>query len=426
MRRKHGNSPSEIEIDWGKLKHEIPSPEEEREMVAALQTDRLRFLESCSNAWVLQGMHRLLTKPTARTHQWNGLWRIGSDRASVLRTLVREAPRHLASIDTKVTSARAEIDPLLTVNPLAADIPSNARTMEVDAASIVRMLQPKVKYLRGLVTQFSKQSHEVLKNFPNEGLIDAGETRSSLPRIAGTMTGRLSSFRSASDDVAGKYYSLVCHIAKRYQNKGMNSSDLFLEGVTGLMTALEKFEPDEGNRVSTYATWWIRQSIQTALNIGRPVHVGRSPEQKVIYETRQRLISAGIEDPTSEDIAEAAGLDTWLVRDFQRTRSVASLDKVLDEADGSNMVELLSGDAGEHERTMMIQGDMLSTLIRKAGLYPRELHVLQLRNGLGAEIMTLEEIGRIYKVTRECARLIEKRAMQKLRKAAERSQITLD
>lgn len=426
-----------MEIDWGKMGAELPTIGEEREMALALQDARLAFLGSCSNAWVLQHMQDLLSAPAPRTHQWNRLWRIGGDRNEGLDALVTEAPVLLGAIGKGVSGARSVIKPLLSRRPHADDIPRNARALEVTAAGNIRTLQPKVQFLRGLVNRFGTQARQTLL-LPNGkmvtgsrpgdmGLLDAGETQGSLPRVARGMQDKLDTFQGTTDDLAKNYYRLVAHIAKRYRHKGVPYPDLVQEGMGGLMTALEKFEPSTGTRVSTYATWWIRQAMQIAVHRDRLVPVGAQEEQRTMYKTIRDLNMAGIADPSAEEIAEAAGLDTWLVRDIRRTGTAVSLDAVLDEADKGSMMQFLSAPTDDAQREASASGEVLATLMEGARLRPREEEVIRLRNGLGGvDALSLEQIGKIMRVSKERVRQIQSRAMEKLRAAGNRSQAKPD
>jgi RNA polymerase primary sigma factor len=227
-------------------------------------------------------------------------------------------------------------------------------------------------------------------------------------------------YEQAKRDLSGGNLRLVVSIAKKYRNRGLPFLDIIQEGNTGLMRAVDKYEYKRGYKFSTYATWWIRQAITRAIadharTIRVPVHMIETMSK--LRTIQKHLLQELGREPTMEEVAKRARMSVEETRRVMKiSRHPISLDRPVGESEDSHFGDFIEDESQEapaetatNDALKQRINDVLKTLTY------REREILKLRYGIGdGYTYTLEEVGRIFKVTRERVRQVESKAIRKL------------
>src|SRR5438105_1177328 len=296
----------------------------------------------------------------------------------------------------------------------------------------VQPLMKKLEQISVRMDELEKQSQELqglrharedranleaeLKDLMLMTLEDAG----SLRRRVEIIKTRFTEYEQSKRDLSGGNLRLVVSIAKKYRNRGLSFLDLIQEGNTGLMRAVDKYEYRRGYKFSTYATWWIRQAITRAIadqarTIRIPVHMIETMSK--LRNVSKKLLQQLGREPTIEETAREAGISIEETRRVLKiSRHPISLDRPVGESEDSYFGDFIEDETAESPVNAATQ-EMLKDKIEQVlkTLTYREREIIKLRYGLGdGYTYTLEEVGRIFKVTRERVRQIEAKAVRKL------------
>ena len=296
-------------------------------------------------------------------------------------------------------------------------------------------IQPMMKKLQG-IQQKMHQLQNAIETGPTEDYepedIDAMkqelrgiqelimETPKQLDKRLRTIEAVYGQYEDAKRKLSGGNLRLVVSIAKKYRNRGLSFLDIIQEGNTGLMRAVDKYEYRRGYKFSTYATWWIRQAITRA--IADHARTIRIPVHMIETMSKLRTISKNLlqklgREATIEEIAESAKMTISETRRVLKiSKHPFSLDRPIGESEDSYFGDFIEDESAEspvQSATQEMLKDRIDDVLKT--LTYREREIIKLRYGIGdGYTYTLEEVGRIFKVTRERVRQVEAKAIRKL------------
>jgi RNA polymerase primary sigma factor len=295
-------------------------------------------------------------------------------------------------------------------------------------------ITPMMRKLEGLVRKLETLDDELkkgAKSLPADEIAAMKEEHGGLVELVmeqpPELRGRVDSARrvfgeyeEAKRRLAGGNLRLVVSIAKKYRNRGLSFLDIIQEGNTGLMRAVDKYEYRRGYKFSTYATWWIRQAITRAIadharTIRIPVHMIETMSK--LRNISKRLLQDYGREPTIEEIAREAKMPVAEARRVMKiSRHPISLDRPVGESEDSYFGDFIEDEKAESP-VVSASDEMLRDRIEAVlkTLTYREREIIKLRYGIGdGYTYTLEEVGKIFKVTRERVRQVEAKAIRKL------------
>ena len=427
---------------------EIPllSRREEISLAKRIEVTRKRFRRAILGcAYSLQATVDTLRKVHEGKLPFDRTIKVSLTERLTKEQIQARMPHNLATLDHLMSESRVEFRKLISTQTTAEDVrDARVRFRRLRGKSLhlveelslrTRRVQPLVKILRGMSSRMDRlqadlramkagnlscdDRADMRKEFRDLMLTTLESPRSLRTRVQ--MLEKLKvEYEAAKRNLSASNLRLVVSIAKKYRNRGLSFLDLIQEGNTGLMRAVDKYEYRRGFKFSTYATWWIRQAITRAIadqarTIRIPVHM--IDVLSKLRTTAKKLLHELGREPLPEEIAEAAGVPLEEARRvLEMGRQPLSLDRPVGESEDASFSEFVEDVGVASPTTSTTHGllrDKIDSLLKT--LTYREREIIRLRYGLtDGYTYTLEEVGRIFRVTRERVRQIEAKAVKKL------------
>jgi RNA polymerase primary sigma factor len=420
--------------------------EEEISLAKKIEVTRKRFRRSVLGCnFAMQGTIETLEKVYKGILPFDRTIKVSLTERLTKEQIMARMPHNLATLKQLLAANKEDFRKLLSrKTPRAEWIEARRRfcrrrrkalTLVEELSLRTRRVQQMVKqmnevsrrmdFLRARIHELKNQSGAkdqlgLCRKELHDLLLLAQESPRSLRIRRETMGQQFQDFEQVKRQLSSGNLRLVVSIAKKYRNRGLSFLDLIQEGNTGLMRAVDKYEYRRGYKFSTYATWWIRQAITRA--IADQARTIRIPVHMIDVLSRLRNVSKRLQqemgrEPTTEEIARSADMPIEEVRRVLNIgRHPVSLDRPVGESEDSSFGEFIE-DGGTESPIVSASHGMLRQKVE--GLLKtltfREREIVRLRYGLGdGYTYTLEEVGRIFKITRERVRQIEAKALRKL------------
>ena len=311
----------------------------------------------------------------------------------------------------------------VSVAPTTTIFSSDLLTPEEEKSLLASFWECKSELVRALIRGFPRlrQHRPPLEPWPmaqfiREHCADEARTLAPVRRLHDR-------YIHLKHRLASANIRLAAHVAKRFRHHALSYADLLQEAVCGLMQAIDRFDVSHGTRLATYATWWIRQTLQIA--VARQSHlVSLSPhhlqELGLLQQESEALAHGGKHLPTPQELASRTGSSLEHLTHLQTaTRTPVSLNAVLDDDSDFKLTEAMPDNESQTQRQNSERQEALQFLMES--LRPRERKVLDLRFGLtGHGTHSLRQIGHLLRISKERVRQIQNRALEKLRSSAER------
>ncbi|MCO6454635.1 MAG: RNA polymerase sigma factor RpoD [Pirellulaceae bacterium] len=427
---------------------EIPllSREEEISLAKKIEITRKRFRRTVLSCdYALRATVQTLTRVYRGELPFDRTIKVSLTERLTKEQILARMPHNLRTIERLLEQNRHDFE-LLIRRSTPADVRRRARAallrrrrkclQLVEELSLrTRRVQPLVKELRDFADRMVRIRLRLdqLGDDPREAdqrsqlrrelrrlMLLTQESPRSLRSRCEVARRQFELYEQAKRQLSSGNLRLVVSIAKKYRNRGLSFLDLIQEGNTGLMRAVDKYEYRRGFKFSTYATWWIRQAITRAIadqarTIRIPVHMIDILSK--LRNIQKRLLQDLRREPTTEEVANRAGMTVDEVRRvMDMGRHPVSLDRPVGDGEDSSFGEFIEDGSSESPVKSASNGilrEKIESLLKT--LTYREREIIRLRYGLGdGYTYTLEEVGRIFKVTRERVRQIEAKAVRKL------------
>jgi RNA polymerase primary sigma factor len=315
-----------------------------------------------------------------------------------------------------------ELEDQLSVSPTTI-FSSDLLTPEEEKGLLADFYETKSELVRVLLRHFTRlrPSKPALEPWPMAQFIRDHATEDT--RVNANVRRLHDRYVHLKHRLASANIRLAAHVAKRFRHHALSYADLLQEAVCGLMQAIDRFDVSHGTRLATYATWWIRQTLQIA--VARQSHlVSLSPhhlqELGLLQQESEALAHGGKHLPSPQELASRTGSSLEHLTHLQTaTRTPVSLNAVLDDDSDFKLTEAMPDNDSSIQRTNSERQEALHFLMEN--LRPRERRVLDLRFGLtGNGTHSLRQIGHLLRISKERVRQIQNRALEKLKVSAER------